>query len=202
MPSGAFEDLTPWPEGAPPPAHHNQPPLEDRVVFDFEEALRRAGIDERVVELAEAADRCPEIDSAEVCGKAGDLVAAARAATEKVENEREKLNRPLLTAQRQLKNRADRCLAPLDRSIGMLRKRMDAFMAGEDEAVRGDYGALVSRQELWEFKLLDVADLPVDVRCAPEVVDTIKKVIAARIRAGTRQMAGVEIYPSVKARVR
>jgi hypothetical protein len=51
-----FDGLKPFPgEDAPPPAHHNRPPLEEQVVLDFDDAIRARGLDERVREIRENA---------------------------------------------------------------------------------------------------------------------------------------------------
>lgn len=198
-----FEDLKPFPgEEAPPPLHHNRPPLDEQVALDFDEAVRGRGLDARVREIAEQADKAPEIDSNEVAGLAGDLIAMARAAADAVEAERETLNRPLLIAQRSLKARADVLVAPMSASVGALRKRLDAYMAETDAVVRGDMGSRVGRQTSWDFRIVDVAKVPVDIRCHPEVLDAMKKVIASRVRSGTRTIAGVDIFPTVRATVR
>jgi hypothetical protein len=197
-----FDDLKPFPGEEAPDRHHNRPPLDEQVVLDFETALHARKLDERVREIREQADKAPPVDSVEVCGLVGDLVAMARAVSEAVEGEREKLNRPLLVAQRSLKAQSDRLLAPMSASIGALRKRLDEFMELQDEAVRGDYGARVGKRTEWSFRITDVDKLPVDVRFHPDVLDAMKKVVAARVRTGTRQMTGVEIFSETKATVR
>jgi hypothetical protein len=126
----------------------------------------------------------------------------ARAANEAVEAERERLNRPLLTAQRSLKAQTDRMLAPMSAAVGRLRRRLDEFMVLQEDPVRGDMGARVGRSTSWGFRIVDIAKLPVDIKAHPEVLEAMKKVIASRVRSGTRQIAGVEIFPETKATVR
>jgi hypothetical protein len=195
-----FPDLARWPE-TPPPIGHNRPPLETSVLLDFDEAIARKGLAARVAEIAEAAKRAPDVD-AETVGAAGDLVAQAKAATEAVGAEREVLNRPLLDAQRGLKSRADGLLAPMATPIGELRAKLDAFMAEHAEVAHGDMGTRVGKREVWEFKIVDLGKLPLDIRRHEEVIAAIEKVIRARVRSGTRAIPGVKIWSSQKATVR
>lgn len=196
----AFPDVKPWPDNAPPP-HHNEPPLEDRVTLDFEEALRRRGLDFRAAQVGESITKAPEIDSRETAGKAGDLIAAARAVTEEVKAERELLNRPLLTAQRALKAKADTILEPLELGVGVLRQRLDAFM-NEQEPVHGDHGARVGSRTEWRFEIVDPAKLPLAIRRHPAVIEAMEKVIRGQVKGGARSIAGVRIWSVEKANIR
>ena len=93
-----FDDIKPFPG-----EHHNQPPLDARVLIDFDDALRAKGLDARVAEIVASAVRADIVESPEDAGKAADLVAMARVAKDAIEAERETLNRPLLIAQRGLR---------------------------------------------------------------------------------------------------
>jgi hypothetical protein len=127
----------------------------------------------------------------------------ARAAKEAVEAERETLNRPLLTAQRSLKAKADGFVGPMHAKISDLGARLDAFMDSHPEAVRGDYGARVGTRETWEFKVESWAKLPFAIRRDhPDVIAAIDKVIRHLVRGGTRKIAGVRIWSTKKANVR
>jgi len=205
-----FSDLKPFPGAGEvlPGSHHNQPPLEDQVLMDFEEAVHDKGLDVRVTEIIESAGRAPEeITTTAQAGGVGDLLALAKAAKLAVEAEREVLNRPLLTAQRGLKGRADGLVAPMDKAIAPLRERLDGYMAAlaeeEGKAVaHGDLGARVGARTGYEFKIVALAKLPKSIRQHPTVIEAIEKVIRGQSKAGERKIAGVEIWPAVKAAVR
>jgi hypothetical protein len=199
--SALFSDLKPWPSEAPP-ADHNQPPLEDRILLDFEDALHRRGLDHRTIEIAESAGRAGTIDTREAAGKAGDLIAAARAVTESVEAERMALNRPLLTAQKSLIAKAAAMLEPMESSISILRKKLDEFIATQDEAITGDHGARVGKRSEWLSEIIDPAKLPLAIRRHPAVVEAMEKVVRAQVRGGARHIAGVRIWENKKADIR
>jgi len=200
-----FDDLKPWPSDEIEAAgliHHNQPPLEDQVLIDFDTALRLNGLDKRLIEITEAATDRPEIDTHDKAGAAGDLIAMARAASEKVNAEREALNRPLLTAQRSLKAKADALLAPMGAALATVQASLDAYMAQHPEPVRGDYGARVGTKTSWHFEIESFAKLPKSIRQHDDVIAAIEKVIRARIRGGEHEIAGVRIWSDQTAVVR
>ena len=198
-----FDDLKPWPDDEQIAGrHHNQPPLEERILQEFDELLAIAGVRHRIREISEAAERAPMISSSEDCGAAGDLIKMAKAATEQVDEAREKLNRPLLNAQRALKGKADELVAPMQVRIAGVKASLDDYMASHPDAVRGDYGAKVSRATKWNFEIESLAKVPKDIREAEPVVEAIRKVIAGRIRAGERTIAGVRIWSDQAAAVR
>jgi hypothetical protein len=86
---------------------HNQPPLEESIIIDFDAALvSHDGLIDRInkmVEKAEAAGPCTTEDMA---GRYGDFIKMTRTAASVVEAERETLNRPLLNAGRSLMARS------------------------------------------------------------------------------------------------
>lgn len=133
----AHDQLDAW-HGETPSAdrHHNQPPLEERLVMDFEEQLRADGLTDRIEHIVTSAGKVPAIDNGAVAGKVGDLIAMARTCRKAVEERRETHNRPLLNAQRALKGRADALLAPLDEAINGVKRSLDAYMAEEARKVR------------------------------------------------------------------
>jgi len=193
-----FDDLKPFPGD-----HHNEPPLEARVLMDFENALRARELDARVNVIIASADRSPEvIETPEEAGKAADLVAMARDAKQAIEGEREILNRPLLIAQRSLKGRADGVVAPMEAAVAVVRDRLDAYVAANEAPALGDYGAKASARETWEFEVVDYAKLPVAIRRHPDVLAAMDKVVRAQVRGGARRIAGVRIFPTTKAAVR
>lgn len=116
--------------------HHNQPPLEERLVMDFEDQLRADGLTDRIDQLVTSAGKVPEAIDQSIAGKIGDLIAMARTCRKAVEERRETHNRPLLNAQRALKGRADALLAPLDDAINGVKRSLDAFMAEEARKAR------------------------------------------------------------------
>ncbi len=132
-----FDNVPAWPAHAgTPDRHHNQPPLEDRLVMDFEGDLRDAGLIGRIEEIVASSGRAPEINDQTVAGKVGDLITLARTCRKEVETRRETHNRPLLTAQRALKGRADALLQPMDDAVTSLRRGLDAYMADETRKAR------------------------------------------------------------------
>lgn len=123
------------------PRFDNQPPLEDRILMDFVEDVKREGIAERIDELVASAARAPgECGDATIAGAMGDLCKQARAISVKLEAAREKHNRQLIDARGALKARADNLIAPLDQAIAAIRKALDDWTAREkakaDEAQR------------------------------------------------------------------
>lgn len=124
--------------------HHNQPPLEERVMLDFEEALKTPGeggklsIEARIAELLASAAKAPEtIEDEPTAAKVGDFIKLARDVEKRVNEARELHNRPLLNAQRSLKQKADAILMPLLEAGGTLRGRLNAYVA-KQEAERAE----------------------------------------------------------------
>lgn len=196
-----FDDVKPWP--ADLDRHHNQPPLVDRILVEFDDALRLNGLDERIAEVTASAGRAPAIDNDAACGKAGDLIAQARAVREKVATEREELNGPLAVATKALKARADAVLAPMETAIADIQARLDGYMTGNAEGrVRGDYGALVSAKVTWRAEVTDFNKLPLAIRRHPDVIAAAEKVVRAMVRGGEREIPGCRIWPETTANVR
>jgi hypothetical protein len=102
--------------------------------MDFVEDLNAQGVTAKINELVASAGRAPRCDSEEVAGKIGDITKQARAVSAKVEETREKYNRPLLTAQKTLKGKADGLLSPLLVAVGKLRDDLNRFT--REEAAR------------------------------------------------------------------
>lgn len=139
----AFPDVKPFPT-APAPAQagmgHNRIPFDEQAVLDFEEAMLESGLKKRVADLVGSAGRVGECADAETAGKIGDLAKMCRAAAQAIEAEREKVNRPILTAQRALKGKADGYVGQLDEAMRPVKATLESFMAEErrraDEARR------------------------------------------------------------------
>jgi hypothetical protein len=260
--STAFSDVKPWPTDLPSRTH-NQPPIEERVVLDFEEAMREKGYAARLDQLIAGAARAPACETQEEAGKVTDFVRQARTLVKAVEDLRVEQNGPILAAQRGLKGRADAMLAPLTTAMDELRQRLDAYMredqrkvdearrlaeeqrraaeaaaaevarrqederlaaikAGEpepapyvappepvfespriaDPVVRGDMGARLGTTTRWLHEIESVRQLPNDILCNEKVVEAISKVVAARIRGGSRAIKGVRIWSEQVASVR
>lgn len=260
MPNDAvFPDVKPFPgeeavgsEGHAHPRFDNQPPLEERVAMEFEDQLRDAKLLERIQEITESGGRVPEITGA-IAGRVGDLIRMGRECRKAVEDHRETNNRPLLTAQRALKARADTLLKPMDDVLQDVKRRLDAFVFEEDRkrrdaqrladeearkareaaeaarakaeeagepvadipapvieapqiqapTVRGDLGTCVSTRTVWKHEITcPIKSLPKAILENAQVVEAINKVIAAQVRAGTREIKGVRIWDEPVANVR
>lgn len=134
-----FEEVPPWPDKPQPRDQRldNQPPLEDRILLDFEDDLHAAGVTARVNQLLESAEKAPDkIEDAATAGKVGDLVKMARAVEQRIEEAREKHNRPLINARSALKAKADGVFAGLGQKVVELRQRLNAYVAEEDRKRR------------------------------------------------------------------
>lgn len=105
----------------------NRPPIDEAVVIDLAEALEREGLTKRIDDLIASAGRAPDITSAEIAGRYADLIKQMVTAGKAVEAEREKLNRPLLNAQRALKGRADAIVAPMADAEKTARAKVKKF---------------------------------------------------------------------------
>lgn len=138
MTATAFDTAEAWHGEANPRVAMggNQPPLEERLVMDFEDQLRADGLTDRIDQLVTSAGKVPATLDTTIAGKVGDLIAMARTCRKAVEERREVHNRPLLNAQRALKGRADALLAPLDDAINGVKRSLDAFMAEEGRKQR------------------------------------------------------------------
>lgn len=117
-------------EAATADRHHNQPPIGERLVMEFDENIAKKGLAVRVEELEASADKMPEkVEDDATASKVGDLMRMVKAADKAIEDERVDLNRPVLDAQRNLKARADAIRARLAKIEGRARALLDAFMA-------------------------------------------------------------------------
>lgn len=114
----------------------NAPPLDERVVQEFIEDVDRDGITARIAELVASAGRAPKCDNPAIAGQIGDLCKLAGDVSKRLDAAREKHNRPILTAQRNLKAKADALIAPLTSAITKLRDDLNRFT--REEAARRD----------------------------------------------------------------
>ena len=72
----------------------------------------------------------------------------------------------------------------------------------ERVAVRGDYGAVASTQKVWKGEVVDWRKAFRAVEGNQAVRKAVEIAVAARIRAGDREIPGVRIYEDVAVRVR
>jgi hypothetical protein len=69
----------------------------------------------------------------------------------------------------------------------------------EQEPIRGDFGAAVSGQKVWMGEVTDYNAAFAAVSDNAKVREAIDKAVAGMIRAGSRQIAGVRIFETLKA---
>lgn len=69
----------------------------------------------------------------------------------------------------------------------------------ERELVRSDTGTAVSGRTVWNSRVDDYTVAVIQVLDDQRVIDAIDKAIAARVRAGTRKIEGVTIWPTTQA---
>lgn len=241
--SGPFDSGSSQPFAASErdPRYDNQPPLEQRIMLEFEEDLDREGVKSRIAELLANAAKAPPCDSEAIAGKIGDFCRQASEIEKHVNAAREKHNRPLLNAQRALKGKADELVGPLLSAVARLRTDLNAFMAAEARKAReeqarrdreamearaaaaevapqlaeqiqaapvekpiarGELGAKVGTRKVWHHEIESVRQLPDRLLKNPRVIEALDKVIAAEIRAGTKEIKGCRIWSEDEAVVR
>jgi cell division septum initiation protein DivIVA len=121
----------------------NMPPLEESILMDFDSALRdREGLLARIDAMEAKADAVTPCDNDETAGRMGDFIKMTAAAAKAVEEEREKLNRPLLTAQRALKGRADHYVGRAQAAGVKVRAHLDAYLADKERKRRAEEARL------------------------------------------------------------
>lgn len=194
----AFKDLKPFPSNPRAQIGANNPPLEDSILLDFDEALRgHEGLIERIDEMelkAEGYKACIDEDAA---GNAGDFIKAARVAAETVEAEREKLNRPLLNAQRSLmarsKNYQDRAKA-----AGLkVKALLDIYAADRDDRIRKEaarIAELARQAEAARQAIIDEANRKAAAEAEAER-KRLQDIEDKRAAAEAREAAVVEVKP-------
>jgi hypothetical protein len=118
---------------------HNNPPLDESVVSDFEEALafENDGLLARLQQLLDGSERASATD-AESAGRCADLARMMKAAVDKVEEVRERFNRPLLTAQRSLMDAKNMHCAPLIEARNKVIGMVDTFRREEEARVAAE----------------------------------------------------------------
>lgn len=168
----------------------NRPPIDEQVVIDLTEALIAEGLTKRIEDLIASFGRAPEVTSSEIAGRYAEIIKQMVAAAKAVEAEREKLNRPLLNAQRSLKGRADGIVAPLKEAEATARARLKKFdddMA-ELERQRQAEAARIAEQE--RQRLQAIADQE-----AQRERDRLQAIENERAAAEAREAAVVVVEP-------
>lgn len=196
-----FDDVKPWPVQQPNPRAaigDNRPPLEESIVLDFEEALRgREGLIERIAAMEEKASDPKDCTTADMAGRYGDFIKMTGAAVKVIEEEREKLNRPLLTAQRSLKAKADSYSARAAAAGAKVRAKLDVFLAEQERLRRAEEARLaeIARQAEAERQRV-IAE---EQRRAAEAAESERRRLQAiedeRAAAEAREAAVVEVEP-------
>ena len=122
---------------------HNQPPLEESILMDFDSALRdREGLLARIDEMEKKADQAQPCENDDTAGRMGDFIKMASAAVKAIEEEREKLNRPLLTAQRALKGKADSYSSRANAAGAKVRALLDPYLERKERERRAEVARL------------------------------------------------------------
>lgn len=75
-------------------------------------------------------------------------------------------------------------------------------IADEPTRIRGDYGTLTSARKVWKHEVQDYTVAFMAVEKNANVREAIDKAIAAQVRSGEREIAGVRIFEDVVASVR
>lgn len=205
--STAFPDVKPWPKAALPAAvaanprasiGGNNPPLEERILMDFDDALRgHDGLIERIDAMVAKADQAGPCTSADIAGRYGDFIKMTSAAAKVIEAERETLNRPLLTAQRSLKGRADQYTARATGAGAKVRKLLDAFLAAEEQKRRAEEARLAQiAREAEQERQRKIAEQEKAARDAAEAERRRQQEIEdARAAKEAREAVVVEVAP-------
>jgi hypothetical protein len=202
--STAFPDVKPWPKAPAQDANPraaiggNRPPLEESIVLDFEEALRgREGLIDRIAAMEEKAADPKPCTSAEMAGRYGDFIKMTSAAAKAVEEEREKLNRPILTAQRALKAKADSYSQRAAAAGAKVRVQLDAYLAEEEKKRRAEAARLaeVERQAAAARQaIIDEANRKAAAEAEAERA-RLQAIEDARAAAEKREATVVEVEP-------
>ncbi len=74
--------------------------------------------------------------------------------------------------------------------------------AAEPTRIRGDYGTLTSARKVWKHEVTDYTVAFMAVEKNANVREAIDKAIAAQVRSGEREIAGVRIFEDTVASVR
>jgi flagellar biosynthesis GTPase FlhF len=140
----------------------NNPPLEERIIMDFDANLREHdGLIERIeamVAKAEAAGPCLNDDDA---GRYGDFIKMTGAVVKVIDGEYEILNRPMINARSALKARADHYLGMASAAGAKVREKLDTYLAAKETERRAEAArqAEIERQAALERqRVIDAAN--------------------------------------------
>jgi len=73
--------------------------------------------------------------------------------------------------------------------------------AAELSRTRGDYGSVGSLQTFWTFEVQDIHKIPLEQIRAHIPVSAVEQAIRSFVKAGGRELTGVRIFETTKARV-
>ena len=201
----------------------NNPPLEEQVLLDLDAALlEHDGLLERIkafeakadeVETAAKAEQDAEdakaaadgrkpnqiilCKSADMAGRYGDFIKMTSAAVKVVEAERETINRPLLTAQRSLKARADSYSQRAAAAGDKVRAQLNRYLAEQDRIARAEAArhAEIARQaEAERQRVIDEANRKAREEAAAEQ-RRLQAIEDERAAKEKREAAAVVVEP-------
>lgn len=209
--STAFTDVKPFPANPRAGMGDNRPPLDETVVADFLEGLRaERDLPARIAELTERGNAAGECQDEETAGRYGDYIKMAREAAKAVDAERERHNRPILTAQRALVAKARSLTDPLECASGHVRKKLDAFMWEQrrkaDEARRVAEETARKAREAAEREAIDAGQDPtsapiVDVRPAEIAEPVARGDLGSRVGSTTAWLHEIESVRQLPDRI-
>ncbi len=223
-----FADVPAWPEpkSSPPPAGHNRPPLDELIPAEFREELLREQPEFllRLDDLIGSASRAQATNDDEL-GRCGNLVNAYRKALAHVGNVHKVVKQPYLdggrlvdaeknvlverieAAKRKVEHIGDVYVADAARKQAEAEEAMAAAALAaaaptKAEPVRSDEGATVSGKQEWKSEVTDYEVAFMAVADDEKVREAIDKAIARRVKAGSRKIEGVRVWPVAKANFR
>lgn len=157
-------------------------------------------------ELMAAFNRVPEsIDHEQAARDATDFVKLLRALETVADIARVEFKAPYLTATRLIDAfYAGEIIEPVETARHHVEKRLSAYQdrANLPGPVRGEYGAVASTRQTWEFTDLDPKQIDLETLRAFFTKDCLARAVRNFIRAGNHNLTGVKIYPASKTVVR
>ncbi len=174
--STAFDDVKPFPgENTRIHLGANEPPIEERIVLDLESEIDETpGFRTRIRELVAKAETLPECKDEETAGKLADFAKMAKTAATRVDEIRENIKRPYLTAGRNLDAKARTYTDALAKAAAAAQAKLNAFVAEQrkiaaEKAAKEAAEAAAKRQAEWEAQqAARAADEPAPSAPAPE----------------------------------
>jgi hypothetical protein len=139
----------------------NNPPLEERIIMDFDANLREHdGLIERIETMVAKADASGPCLSDDDAGRYGDFIKMTGAAVKVIDGEYEILNRPMINARSALKARADHYSGMAAGAGAKVREKLDAYLAVKEADLRAEVArqAEIERQAaLKHQRVIDAA---------------------------------------------